>query len=93
SNPRGLPFLIVAIQRGFDRIDDDARPAWPPPAAALVAQTDPLTLELEDEAGVAARRLLGEQIQAVLQGTEAFADWLSLRYFIHADAQRPLLSA
>ncbi len=93
SNPRGLPFLIIAIQRGFDRIDDDARPAWPPPAAALMAQTDPLLIERDDEEGNAARHRLGEQVQAVLDGTEAFADWLSLRYFVHADAQRPVLSA
>ncbi|MEO6076578.1 MAG: circularly permuted type 2 ATP-grasp protein [Dokdonella sp.] len=93
SNPRGLPFLIIAIQRGFDRIEDDARPAWPPPAAALIAQTDPLLIERDDAEGKAARHQLGEQVKAVLDGTEAFADWLSLRYFVHADAQRPVLSA
>ncbi len=93
SNPRGLPFLIIAIQRGFDRIDDDARPAWPPPAVALIAQTDPLLIERDDKDGINARRALGEQVHAVLLGTEAFADWLSLRYFVHADAHRPLLSA
>lgn len=93
SNPRGLPFLITAIQRGFDRIDDDARPAWPPPAAALIAQTDPLLIERDDAEGNAARHQLGEQVRAVIDGTEAFAEWLSLRYFVHADVQRPVLSA
>ena len=93
SNPRGLPFLIIAIQRGFDRIEDDARPAWPPPDAVLIAQTDPLLIERDDAEGNAARHILGDQVRAVLDSTEAFADWLSLRYFVHADAQRPVLSA
>ena len=90
SYPRGLPFLITAIQRGFERIDDDARPAWPPPATALIAQTDPLLIERDDAEGNAARHQLGEQALAVLDGTEAFADWLGLRYFVHADVQRPV---
>ena len=59
----------------------------------MIAQTDPLLIERDDKDGINARRALGEQVHAVLLGTEAFADWLSLRYFVHADAQRPLLSA
>lgn len=94
TNPRGLPFLVDAIRRGFERIDDDqAKPNWPPLAAAQIAKTDPLLIEQGSADGEAARHRLADQAHAMLDATQQFADWLNLRYFVHADAQRPLVSA